>query len=177
LDKTLLKKRRERVFGGAVLTAGVAVLGLCLMSSLLAFHATSELLLPTALQERFFFDVFSIVAGCWLLSWVSAVNGWTAASRVGQWLGIILLCANEAILVSVWQSVFGHLGTAGSWMAPMVIQLYLFGCFFGFFTLPSLTANGNLRITGLGTLMILLPWLCGRDAIASGAHYLHGLII
>jgi hypothetical protein len=175
LDNTLLKKRREGVFGIAVLLAGLAIFSLCLMRAVLGSTAP-ERLFPTVLQERFFFDLIGIICGCWLLSWVSAVNGWRAAARVGQWLGIIVLCAEEAILAGLFHEVMAQREIGiGSWAAPVVVQIYLMGCFFGFFTLPSLTQNGNLRLTGLGTLLLILPWLFGRDAVIAGVQYLHGL--
>jgi hypothetical protein len=177
LDNTLLKKRREGVFGIAVLFAGLAILSLCLMRVLLS-GTNPEKLFPTLQQEHFFFDLLGIICGCWLLSWVSAVNAWWSAARVGQWLGIIMLCAEEAILVGFFTELGSHsTHTIGAWAAPVVVQIYLIGFFFGFFTLPSLTQNGNLRLTGLGTLLLILPWLFGREIVISGLEYLHGLAL
>jgi len=175
LNSAPVKKRREGVFGIAVLLAGLTSLGLCLMPILLA-TTPPERILNTVQQERFFFDLFGIIGGCWLLSWVSALNGWKATARLGQWLGIILLCGEEAILVGVLGDTFTHPDLIiGFWLAPIVVQFYLLALFLGFFTLPSLTQSGNLRLTGLGTLTLLLPWLVGREVVIAGAQYLHGL--
>lgn len=170
------RERREIVFGTAVLLAGYAITSLCLMP-LFFSDLEPHGLFPTAAQEKFFFDLFGLIGGCWLLSWVSAVNDWSGMSRVGQWLGIILLCVDEAILISIWRTFVSYSGplALGIWIAPVLLQTYLLGCFFGFFTMPALTRSGNRTLTGLGTLVLLLPWLFGRDAIVTGTEYLHGL--
>jgi hypothetical protein len=154
--------------------AGVAITTLCVMPTLLS-HSVPRTLLPTFQQERFFFDLFGIVCGCWLLSWVCAVNEWSAMARVGQWLGISLLCLDEAILCEVWNEVFQHPLSVGEVLAPGLVQTYLMGCFFAFFTLPALTQSGNRSLTGLGTLVLILPWLFGHDAVVAGAECLQGL--
>jgi len=171
-----LTKRREKVFGVAVVVAGMSIVGLCLMPILLLDTAPLELF-PTPLQEQFFFDLFGLIFACWLLSWVCALNEWIAASRAAQWLGIILLCSDEAVLVIVWRDLLGQVDPPiGQWLSPLILQTYLLGCFLGFFTLPSLTRSGNRTLTGLATLLLLLPWLVGRDLVARGAEYLHGLV-
>lgn len=169
-----IQKRREGVFGIAVLLAGLAITSLCLMPVLL-WDTTPQIFMPTMSEEHLFFNVFGVVCGCWLLSWVSAVNEWNMSARIGQWVGILLLCAEEAMLVAVLRDMFSPGAVAGTWIAPVVVQTYLMGCFFGFFTLPSLTII-NRRLTGLGTLVLLLPWLFGRDAVMSGIEYLHGVV-
>ena len=168
-------KRRESVFGVAVLLAGLAVSSLCVMPTLLSADTPRHLFLPTLPQEQSFFDILGMSCGCWLLTWMSAVNDWKLASRVGQWVGILLLCAEEALLVGVWRDATWSSTAIGLWVAPAVVQIYILGCFFGFFTLPSLTQI-NRRLTGLGTLVLLLPWLMGRDAVVAGTEYLHGLV-
>jgi hypothetical protein len=169
-----LRKRREIVFGTAVLASGLCVTILCLMPTLLA-DTVPESLLPTAWQERFFFDVFGIIGGLWLLCWVSAINQWHIAARTGQWTGILLLSAQQAILTGIFKVALAHMPESHAiWVAPAALQVYLVGLYFGFFTLPKLTDNGNLRLTGLGTLVLLLPWLFGKDAFVSGVQYLYG---
>lgn len=133
-------------------------------------------LFSTFQQEQFFFDLFGMIFACWLLSWVCAVNDWAPWAKVGQWLGITLLCVDQAILVMVWRELSHQENIAeGMWAAPLILQCYLVGCFFGFFTLPNLTRSGNRTLTGLGSLLLLLPWLIGRDMVISGAQFLHGL--
>jgi hypothetical protein len=170
------RERREKVFGISVLAAGFAIASLCLTRQVFP-GAMPEALLPTPEQERFFFDLFGLIGGSWLLCWVSAVNQWKTMSRVGQWLGIILLCVDQSTLSLLWRSLLNDqlLTTSGLWVAPLVLQVFLLGYFFGFFTLPALTTAGNFRLTGLGTLMLLLPWLFGAEAVISGARILNGL--
>lgn len=97
-------------------------------------------------------------------------------ARVGQWLGIILLCLNQAIMLDVWNQTFHHTVSIASVLAPVLVQTYLGGCFFAFFTLPALTQSGNKTLTGLGTLVLILPWLVGHDSVVAGSEYLRGLI-
>lgn len=174
--KDKLLKRREGIFGMAVLLAGLAIIALCLMPILLQ-DTPPRPLFPTYQQERFFFDLFGLIFACWLLSWVSALNDWSHMARAAQWLGIILLCIDEAIIVVFFfESTASENIPIGTWLAPLMVQTYLIGCFFGFFTLPSLTRDGNKTLTGLSTLLLLLPWLCARDLVVSGAEYLHGIM-
>lgn len=174
--KEKILKRREGIFGMAVLLAGLAIVALCLMPILLTDTAAQPLF-PTSQQERFFFDLFGMIFACWLLSWVSALNGWMHVARAAQWLGIILLCVDEAIIVLLLrQSIAIESMPVGAWLAPLMVQTYLVGCFFGFFTLPSLTRDGNKTLTGLATLLLLLPWLCARDLVVSGAEHLYGMM-
>lgn len=174
LRERLLAKRREGVFGIAVLLAGFAITNLCFVPIVIT-NSLPHSLFPTLQQEEFFFDLFGFISGCWLLCWVSAVNDWTNMARVSQWLGIILLCLDQAVMIELWMNV-GHDGGShmAIWLAPFLIQTYLAGCFFGFFTLPALTQQGNRTLTGLGTLVLLLPWLFGRDSVVAGAGYLYG---
>jgi hypothetical protein len=174
--KEQLAKRREGVFGIAVLLAGLSIIGLCLMPLLLLDTAPKPLF-PTSQQEHFFFDLFGLIFACWLLSWVSALNDWKQMAKAAQWLGVILLSIDQAVLVVVWKELPTlHSIPIGMWLAPLILQTYLIGCFLGFFTLPNLTRAKNLSLTGLGTLLLLLPWLCGRDLVIIGAEHLHGLI-
>lgn len=156
--------------------AGFSIIGLCLMPYLLA--DTSPIpLFPTSPQEKFFFDVFGLIFACWLLCWVSALNEWKQMARAAQWLGIILLCSDEAVLVIVWRDLLHQEQMPiGLWLSPLILQCYLVGCFLGFFTLPGLTKAGNRTLTGLATLLILLPWLMASNLVRSGAEYLHGLV-
>ncbi len=174
--KERLQERRTGIFGIAVLLAGLAIVFLCLMPILLADTAPVSLF-PTPQQEHYFFDMFGMIFACWLLSWVSAINGWNQMAKAAQWLGIILLSLDQAVLVAVWGELLRQDSLPiGMWFAPLVLQTYLLGCFFGFFTLPDLTRSGNRTLTGMGTLLLLLPWLFGRDLVVSGAEHLHGLI-
>lgn len=176
LNTGLLTKRREKVFGIAVLTAGLTVAVVCLMPIVIT-DTSPLLLLPTAQQERFFFDIFGIICACWLLSFVSAVNEWETTAKAGQWLGILMLCAEQSILLGVWRDAFVlRDASLGAWVAPLAVELYLLGFLFSFFTQPSLTRSGNTRLTGLGALLLLMPWLFGRDSFIAGTEILHGLI-
>ena len=176
LKQVLLLKRRESVFGISVLISGLAMTSLCVMPTLL-MDTLKEPLLPHADQEDLFFRIFGIICGMWLLCWVSALNNWKIAAKTGQWGGIILLCAEQALMAGIWRYTLPHFSDfIGAWLSPLIVQIYLLGLFFGFFTLPGLTQNGNHRLTGLGTLVLLLPWLFGRDAVIAGAEYLHGLL-
>jgi len=135
-------------------------------------------LFRAALEERFFFDMFGFISGFWLLSWVGAINEWWGIAKVGQWLGIILLCLDQAIFVQIWRAIISEPAMVnGLWIAPLLLQCYLLGCFLGFFILPSLTRSGNKSLTGLATLVLLLPWLFGRDEIVLGSQFLHGLFM
>ena len=178
MKNAIVSKRREAVFGMAVLLSGLAITSLCLMPTVLS-DTNPERLVPTAPQlEHFFFEIFGVVFGLWLLCWISAVNQWKVAAKTGQWAGIIILCAEQAILMGIWRTALARVGDyAGVWLAPLVLQTYLAGLFVGFFTLPNLTEGGNLRLTGLGTLVLLLPWLFARDAVIQGALCLNGLLL
>jgi hypothetical protein len=177
-DQPPLTKRREKIFGTAVLLAGLSIIGLCVMPYVLADTAPLPIF-PTVQQEKFFFDVFGMIFACWLLSWVAALNEWFGVARSAQWLGIILLSSDQAVLVNVWRDVANQVQIQvpiGLWLAPLMLQTYLVGCFLGFFTLPGLTRAGNRTLTGLATLLILLPWLVASDLVRVGAEYLHGLV-
>lgn len=98
-------------------------------------------------------------------------------SRVAQWLAITLLCLEQVILAYLWQSISEYHNFIQSiiWLAPLVIQLYVFGLFVALFTLRSLTKSGNTITTGLATLLLILPWLIGKSVIISGTRCLLGL--
>lgn len=171
------RKRRELVFGSSVVVAGLALIALCLLPCL--FPQTEPLsLFPTGKQEAFFYDLFGIIGGFWLLTWVAAVNRWMNVAKFGQWLGIILLCVDQSTLALIWRFVLQQpsMLTELLWLPPLLLQLYLTGFFVGMFTLPSLTESGNHSLTGLGTLMVLLPWLFGAEAAILGVAVLNAVV-
>ncbi len=173
--KTALIGRRQTVFGTSVLAAGFSILSLC-FCPLLITQASPAPLFFSLQQESFFFGLFGFISASWLLCWVSTLNSWPQFAKLGQWLGLLFLCVDQVNLLAIWKafSDSDSLGR-GLWVAPAFIQVYLVGSFFGFFTLPGLTKDGNHRLTGLGTLALLLPWLVARDEIIAGVRCLHGL--
>lgn len=175
LIKSALSGRRHAVFGASVLTAGISIASLCFCPILFA-DSMSESLFYSQQQERFFFDLFGFISASWLLCWVSTLNSWKSLAKVGQWCGLVFLCVDQVNLLVVWKllSTTG-LMLSGFWIAPTFIQVYLLGSFFGFFTLPGLTRDGNRSLTGLGTLTLLLPWLVARDQVVLGTQILHRL--
>jgi len=168
-------RARDLVFGVSVFVAGLAISILCLVP-LFIHDADARTLFPDALQEQFFFDLFGWIGGCWLLSWVSAVCSWKGMARVGQWFGIILLSVDQAVLISVWQSFsqYPEFWSGGIWIVPGLLELFFIGYFFALFTMPALTLSGNRRLTGLGALTVLLPWLLGRQSVILGTQLLCG---
>lgn len=168
--------RRSLVFGISLCLAGLAIVIFCLVP-LFAPYAAPQSLFSDPLQEQFFFDLIGWVGGCWLFTWVCSLNAWARLARVGQWLGIILLCLCQAILLGLWVSFSqpDNSVPGGFWLTLAFFQAFFLGYFLGFFTLPSLTAQGNRTLTGLGTLAVLLPWLLGREAILVGSQFLCGL--
>lgn len=174
LLRTALSNRRQSVFGTSVLLAGFSIVTLC-FCPVFFYQALPESLFGDPQQENFFFSLFGFISACWLLCWVSTLNSWTASAKVGQWLGLLFLCLDQVILIGVWKSLAmtGSL-LNGLFLSPGLVQVYLTGSFFGFFTLPGLTKDGNRTLTGLGTLALLLPWLVARDAIVAGTQYLLG---
>lgn len=176
--KIRLAGRRQAVFGASVLLAGISIINLC-FTPLLLTDVIPESLFHTAKQQNFFFDLFGIISACWLLTWLSAINRWLTLSKIGQWAGLIFLCIDQVNLLVVWKTLADKapLLSSGLWIAPGLLQIYLFGCFFGFFTLPGLVRDGNRNLTSLGTLLLLLPWLIARDAIVLGTQQLNGLFI
>lgn len=181
--KKSLAGRRQAVFGASVLLAGFAIVNLLVIPLLFAqpvprvTEAPAHSLFGTTQQQIFFFDLFGFIAACWLLTWIAALNTWSATAKFGQWLGIIFLCIDQVSLILVVKlMLIEHMNSliGGFWIAPILLQMYMLGSFFGFFTLPGITRDGNLTLTGLGTLVLLLPWLIGRNQIVSGAEYLNG---
>lgn len=170
-----VSRRRQVVFGVAVTLAGLAISMLCLMPSVLS-PAQPVSLFSDSLQEQFFFDIFGWIGGCWLLCWVCAYCDWKGMCRVGQWLGIFLLCVDQVVLFGVWRSLSGYQNFYSSavWLTPSVIELFFLGYFLAFFTMPALTISGRVSLTGLGTLAVLLPWLLGRDAVVLGTQVMRG---
>lgn len=162
------------MFGASVLLAGLSTVNL-LVIPLVFTAAPTQPLFDTNQQEVFFFDVFGFISACWLLTWIAALNNWAAAAKLGQWLGIIFLCLDQVNLIVIGRLMMNEHTAAGLWIGPAFLQLYLVGSFFGFFTLPGLTRDGNRTLTGLGTLLLLLPWLIGRNQIVSGSECLKGL--
>lgn len=156
--------------------AGLAIASLC-FCPLIFPQSNPESLFYSEQQESFFFGLFGFISASWLLCWVASLNNWTQTAKLGQWLGLIFLCIDQVNLLAIWKALSdtGSL-LSGLWIAPAVIQVYITGAFFGFFTLPGLTQNdGNKTLTGLGTLVLLLPWLIARNEIVAGVQFLHGL--
>lgn len=173
--KSALSGRRQSVFGASVLLAGFSIASLCFCPLVLS-QSSPESLFFSKQQEEFFFSLFGFASACWLLCWVSALNSWTQMSKLAQWMGLLFLCIDQVNLLAIWNALLGtgHL-FQGLWLSPSLIQTYLLGSFFGFFTLPGLTSEGNKTLTGLGTLALLLPWLIARNEIIAGTQFLHGL--
>ncbi|MBX9687866.1 MAG: hypothetical protein K2X27_14265 [Candidatus Obscuribacterales bacterium] len=154
--------------------AGFSIVSLCFCPILFS-QTVPESLFSTQQQEEFFFGLFGFISASWLLCWVASLNYWTQTAKLGQWLGLIFLCLDQVNLLAIWRAL-SETGSLlnGLWIAPTIIQVYMIGSFFGFFTLPGLTRDGNRTLTGLGTLALLLPWLVARDVIIAGTQYLHG---
>lgn len=170
-----LAGRRQAVFGASVLLAGFSIATLC-FCPLIFSQAYFVTLFATEQQEAFFFDLLGFISAAWLLCWVASLNDWQQTSKLGQWLGLLFLCVEQVNLIAVWKGIFdSETITLGFWVPPMFLQVYLLGSFFGFFTLPGLTKDGNRTLTGLGTLVLLLPWLIGRDEIIAGVQVLNGV--
>ena len=168
--------RRQAVFGASVLMGGFSILALCVCPMLFSAHASPESLFFSSQQENFFFELFGFISAAWLLCWICSVNNWTSGAKLGQWLGLVFLCIDQVNLLAIWKALAetGCLDK-GMWIAPAFIQVYMLGAFFGFFTLPGLTRDGDRSLTGLGTLALLLPWLVARDQIIAGTQFLNGL--
>ncbi len=172
-----LAGRRQAFFGAAVLLAGFSIFSLCFCPILFPLDDMVTLF-ATKQQEDFFFDLFGFISAAWLLCWVASLNGWTQISKLGQWLGLLFLCIDQVSLLAVFNGMAASQTILlGFWVPPMFLQVYLVGSFFGFFTLPGLTKDGNRTLTGLGTLAVLMPWLIARDEIIAGTQVLHGFFI
>lgn len=174
----LIETRRHIVFAWAVFIACLVLTNFCLTPLLYPGRSPVPLFHDTSLEDLFY-DMFAVAAGCWLFCWVAAVNGWKMAGKSGQWLGITLLSVNQALFLGVWWDVFQtpNAFAAGVWAVPWLVQAYLLGCFVGFFTMPALTTAGNWRLTGLGTLALVLPWLVGRKEILMGTQVLNSELL
>jgi hypothetical protein len=174
--KQSLIQIRLKVFGAAMLVSGLCTVGLCLMPILFA-NSVCQSVFANEQQEKFFFDLFGLIGGAWLIVFICAINNWGAMAKVGQWLGIILLCLNQVTVIELFKILFDyHVSFLnGLWLVPFVLELYLLGSYFGFFTMPALAQKGNKTLTGLGTLVLLLPLLLAKDQIVQGSHYLFGL--
>jgi hypothetical protein len=164
--------RRIVVFGLSVIISGLSIGIFCLVPLFLKAHPIS--IFPDSLEEDFFFDVFGLIGASWLTCWVCALCDWKTPARVGQWLGIIFLCVDQIILIAQWEGLaaYHNFWSEGVWIVPSILEVYFIGLFFAFFTLPALTQQGNRSLTGLGTLVVLLPWLVGRSAIIMGTRLL-----
>ena len=175
LLKTALAGRRQAVFGASVLLAGFSIVIMCFCPVVFPLSSMTTLF-STEQQEAFFFDIFGFISASWLLCWVASLNGWNQSAKIGQWLGLVCLCVDQVNLLGIWHSLSESQNLLlGVWVTPSFLQIYLLGSFFGFFTLPGLTRDGNRTLTGLGTLVLLLPWLIGRDEIIAGTQILHGM--
>lgn len=174
----LIESRRHIVFAWSVFIAALVITCFCL-APLLYPGRQPLAFFPDNVQEELFFDCFAVSGGCWLACWVAALNNWKVATKIAQWLGIILLSLNQALLLGVWYELCSrpHALEHGMWAVPWLIQSYLIGCFVGFFTMPLLTLSGNRSLTGLGSLALILPWLVGRKEVLMGAHVLHGVFV
>lgn len=168
-------KRRQAAFAVSMALAGLAVTILCLIP-LFLHDADPRSLFVTTPQEDFFFDMIGWIGGAWLVCWVASICGWRQLSFFGEWLGICILCINQVVLLGVWKILSGYdnFWSTGILWTPVLLQIYFLGYFLGFFTMPALTLSGNKRLTGLGTLAVLLPWLLGRDSLIAGTHLLFG---
>jgi hypothetical protein len=163
-----LKQRRAVFFAVSVTLAGLALTVLCLVP---LFVHVAGVRSPFAeqFQERLFFDLIGWISGLWLLSFVSAGCAWRMPAMLSQWLGILLLCVAQALLLGVWNSCPRNL----SLLTPALMQVYFIGYFLGLFTMPALTLSGNRTLSGLGTLAMLFPWLLGRPAVVLGMQLLY----
>ena len=176
LFKSALFGRRQATFGASVLLSGFSIAILCFCPVVFS-RSTPVSLFPSLAQEKYFFSLFGFISASWLLCWVCTLNAWKTFAKVGQWSGLLFLCLDQVSLLGVWKLLLENdRWVHGSWTAPAIVQVYLLGAFFGFFTLPGLTREGNWTLTGLGTLAILLPWLIGQDTIVSGTQHLFGLV-
>lgn len=173
--KSGLALRRQIVFGSSVLSAGLATIGLIIVPMVCSDKFDPQFLFHTLEQENFFFDIFGFIGAAWLLTWVAATIGWQTVSKFSQWLGLLLLSVDQVNLMLIWRLAADPSKAPGFWLTAAVLQMYLIGAFFGLFTLPGLTRDGNRKLTGLGTLLLLLPWVVGRNEIVRGAHFLNGL--
>ena len=175
--RNALAGRRHAVFSASVLLAGFSIFSLCFCPVLFPLDEM-VMLFSTKQQEAFFFDLFGFISAAWLLCWVASLNGWTQISKLGQWLGLLFLCIDQVNLLAVWNGMAAsETLVLGFWVPPMFLQVYLLGSFFGFFTLPGLTQDGNKTLTGLGTLAVLMPWLIARDEIIAGTQVLNGVFM
>ncbi|MBY0356482.1 MAG: hypothetical protein K2W82_00660 [Candidatus Obscuribacterales bacterium] len=176
MQKIKLAGRRQAFFGASVLLAGISMINLCLVP-LFVDNAIPEPLFHTVQQQNFFFDLFGFISACWLLCWLSAINQWYSLAKLGQWAGLLFLCIGQVNLLGVWKILADKapLLSSGLWIAPGLLEIYILGCFFGFFTLPGLVKDGNRSLTSLGTLLLLLPWLIARNAVILGSQQLNGL--
>lgn len=177
--KTRLASRRQVVFGSAVLMAGLATASFLFVPWIVSDKFDPQYLFHTAEQESFFFDILGFISASWLLTWVACLIGWQTVAKFGQWLGLVMLCINQVNVMLIWRIAADpaqEVAHPGMWLTAGLLQLYLIGLFFGLFTLPGLTNDGNRKLTGLGTLLLMIPWVIGRHEIIRGAHCLNGWI-
>jgi hypothetical protein len=165
--------RRLAVFALSVIAAGVSI-SWFLAVPMMHQQPNVVSLFPDPLQERFFFDLLGFISGCWLLCFISSLCGWPVPARLAQWLGIIFVSVDQVILIAQWHtlSLYQNFVSGGYVVVPLVFETYFLALYFGLFTLPALTSSGNRSLTGLGTLVVVLPWLLGRADIILGTRIL-----
>lgn len=170
-----MELRRPAIFTGAVALASF----LASLFWLAPFVCRTEeiaSIFATALEEDFFYDIFSWVAAAWLACFVFNVGNLTALGRFGQWAGILLISVNQVILSQQCAQLTHYQGpSANVWVMPMLIEAWLICLYVGFFTMPSLMRSDYKRLTGIATLAITVPWLVGKNAIVLGSQVLTGL--
>ncbi len=170
-----LADRRRKVFVFAVVIAALSASLLCL-TPLFLLDLVPQSLFADSWQESFFFDSIGWTAGLWLMSFTGALCGRQAFADIGQWLGIILLSFNQVLLMALWVSFLSVPDNlaGGVWVALTLLQTFFIGWFLCFFTMPALVLSGKTSLAAMGTLVLLLPWLLGREGIILGTRYLAG---
>lgn len=139
------------------------------------FH-TEEIasIFSTALEEDFFYDIFAWAACAWLVAYVFSVSEFNGLARFGQWGGIILLSVTQVVL-SQQCAQLAQSQVSNFYIVPMIIETWIICLYGGFFMLPSLIKAGYLRLAGIATLAVTLPWLIGKSSIVLGSQVITGL--
>ncbi len=171
-----MELRRPAIFTGAVALASFFA-SLFLIAPFVFQSDEIASIFSTALEEDFFYDIFAWTAAAWLVAYVFNVCAFYSLGRFGQWAGIVLLSVNQVILSQQCAQLTHYQGPATThvWVMPMLIECWLICLYVGFFTLPALVKSGNLRLTGIATLAVTLPWLIGKGLIVLGSQELTGL--
>ena len=172
------KKKRMALRRPAIFTAVMAIASFIVSIFWIApfvFH-TEEIasIFSTALEEDFFYDIFAWSAAAWLVAYVCSAAEFFGLSRFGQWAGIILLSVNQVVL-SQQCTQLAQSQIHNVYVVPLVIEAWVICLYGGFFMLPSLVKAGYLRLTGIATLAVTLPWLLGKTAIVLGSQVVTGL--